>query len=349
MSVIEGLCAGATRALRLLPPEAAHRVALELLKVTPGSWYQKPHNYGVDLSTNVEGLGKLYHPIGLAAGFDKDADAAGIIGRLGFSFVEFGTVTPRPQSGNPKPRIFRFPESRALINRMGFNSSGVQVVAQNLRGHSSLGFPIGVNVGKNRTTAPDDALADYVMATGSIASMADYVTINLSSPNTPGLRDLANPKFVTDLVEQLRGEAGLSLDKLWFKLDPDMAKRDFCAVVDRIAELDCAGVIVSNTHRVELPESGGLSGHPLSARSTRCLEWVWEVAKGRLAVIGVGGVLCGVDIYEKLIRGASAVQIYTALIYRGPFVVRQLLRELAAEIKSQGFDGVRECIGTYYS
>lgn len=296
--------------------------------------------------TIVPGIGALPHPVGLAAGFDKNCRCPAAFARMGFSFVEVGTVTPRPQPGNPKPRLFRYPEQRALVNRMGFNSDGATTVAARLAAlrwdHERV--PLGINCGKNKDTPPERAINDYLQVIEAFKETARYFVINISSPNTPGLRDLATPLFVSSLADEL----GSVLPRTWVKIDPDMTRKEFQALVTTIAQRGFQGVIISNTHRVTFPEVGGQSGHPLMAASTSCLEWAYDVTRGTLPMIAAGGILSGVDIFHKLARGASAVQIYTALVYQGPWVVAKLLEDLAAELKLRGYGAVEDAIGSYY-
>ena len=337
-----------TALLRLLPPEISHDLGMALL-----SWglldklpapYLEPLTAG--MSVTIPGIGNLSHPIGLAAGFDKNGRAPGAFARMGFAMLEIGTVTPLPQPGNPKPRLFRQPEQRAIINRMGFNSDGSLIVAERLQKacwqHEHV--PLGVNCGKNKSTPNDKALGDFLQVVSTFKDMARYFVINVSSPNTPGLRELATPSFVHSLADEL----GVLLPKVWIKLDPDMDRRDFQELVGVIAERGFRGIIVSNTHRVSYPEAGGQSGHPLMALSTACLEWAYEVHRGALPMIATGGILSGADIYHKMARGALAVQIYTALVYQGPWVVSKLLVELAAELKLRGISHIQDIIGSYY-
>ncbi len=337
-----------TALLRLLPAEMAHNIGMTILEkgwVAPILGRSLSTRFS-GLSTDVPGIGRLTHPIGLAAGFDKDCRAPQGFAQMGFSFIEVGTVTPQPQPGNPLPRMFRYPEQMALINRMGFNSKGASVVSQRLGrlnwDHDKTA--LGVNLGKNKDTPTHLAIADYAMAYETFRGKARYYVFNLSSPNTPGLRDLAN----TDFVRQLAGELGRDVCHIWLKLDPDMGKKNLQNLVEAIGDSGFQGVILSNTHRVEWPEKGGLSGHPLSLMAGTCLEWAYEAHKGDLPMIASGGILSGSDLFDRLARGALAAQIYTALVYRGPWVTVQLLVELVAEMKLRGFDQVSEVIGSYY-
>lgn len=339
--------------LRLLPPEVAHDIALFMLgrtsahKLMDLSFSFQDFN----LETSLPGMGVLKHPLGLAAGFDKNALALKGLSQLGFSFLEVGTVTPKPQPGNPKPRIFRQKKDLAIINRMGFNNLGCEAVFRNLSQfkHKKVTTPIGVNVGKNKFTSDAEAIDDYLHGINNFADIADYLVINISSPNTPGLRNLANAEFIADLADSLFANDSQLLQKIWIKLDPDQSKSDFQTIVEKITDRKFAGIILSNTHKVLYPEAGGKSGHPLSILSTTQLEWAYEVHRGRLAMIGSGGVLSGMDIFQKMIRGASAVQLYTAFVYRGPSAVFELLNEFCQELKLRGIKHATDIIGSYYS
>jgi dihydroorotate dehydrogenase len=337
-----------TAALRLLPAELAHDIGLGLMKAGVLNYLPQPavETAMAGMKVRVPGIGELPHPIGLAAGFDKNCKCPAAFVRMGFSMVEIGTVTPFGQTGNPKPRLFRQSEQRALINRMGFNGDGAATVSERLKklNWSNDRVPIGINCGKNKVTPPERAIQDYLQVMEAFKGLSRYFVVNISSPNTPGLRDLATPAF----IEQLADEVGNDRTKIWVKIDPDMSKREFQELVATISDRGFQGVILSNTHRVTFPEVGGQSGHPVMALSTACLEWAWEVHKGSLPMIASGGVLSGIDLFQKLSRGASAVQIYTALVYRGPWVVWKLLLELNAEMRLRGFSCVEDFIGSYY-
>ncbi|NRA43358.1 MAG: quinone-dependent dihydroorotate dehydrogenase [Oligoflexales bacterium] len=340
-----------TACLRRLPPEVSHHLGMQLLKSGLLKVCKPPLDQDLDISMacNLEGVGSLKHPIGLAAGFDKNAENLIGLGSMGFSWIEAGTVTPLAQSGNPKPRLFRQAEQHALVNRMGFNNAGCDQFAQNLkRQEHDLTFPIGINVGKNKITELDRALSDYVKAIRTLEGLGKYFVVNISSPNTPGLRSLSSKSFIEELAACLRSERDAKISDIWIKLDPDMSKSDFQSVVEATTSESFAGIVLTNTHRVESPFAGGQSGHPLSVKSTICLEWAHEVHKGKLPMIGCGGILSGADIFQKMIRGASAVQIYTALIYRGPFVVYELLSELKAELKLRNIRFLQDIVGAYY-
>lgn len=340
-----------TACLRSLPPEWSHYLGMQILKWGILKAFKPPvdTNLEISLATHVDGLGELEHPVGLAAGFDKNAENLVGLGSMGLAWVEVGTVTPRPQNGNPKPRLFRQAEQHALVNRMGFNNVGCEQFAQNLRQQKfKISYPVGINVGKNKITKLDKAVDDYIYAIQALEGLGKYFVVNISSPNTPGLRTLSSKEFVEELATCLRKDRGDKISNIWIKLDPDMERTAFQSVVEAIKSAQFAGIVLTNTHRVEFPHSGGQSGHPLSVKSTQCLEWAYDVHKGSLPMIGCGGILSGSDIFQKMIRGASAVQIYTALIYRGPFVVYELLTELKAELKLRKIRFLRDIIGAYY-
>lgn len=348
-SIQGGALSMATAAARLLPPELAHTVGLRLLASPLRRYLPRPPDDipPVDFGTLLPGVGSLRHPIGLAAGWDKDAEALAGYGYMGFAFAEVGTVTPRPQPGNARPRLWRQKDQMALVNRMGFNSAGVNRVVANLDAsrweHDAL--PIGVNVGKNRETPSDMACADFAHVARAAAKAARFFVVNISSPNTPGLRDLATPEFLGELA----GEMGRDLmPRVWLKLDPDMERRPFQAMVEASEKLGFQGLVLTNTRKVTWPWRGGQSGHPLAVASATRLEWAWEAHRGRLPMIASGGVLSGADVYQKLIRGASAVEILTAIVYRGPWAVSLMLSELAAELQSHGATSVQEVVGSFY-
>ena len=332
-----------------MPAELAHDLGLSLLKSGIVEKLPRPRmeHPKVDLTSKAFGM-DLSHPIGLAAGFDKNAAAYLGFAHLGLSFIEIGTLTPKPQKGNPKPRMFRQSEQRGLVNRMGFNNIGVKEAKARLSRYqiSKSICPLGINIGKNKTTPMDKAIDDYLMAYEALKGLGSYYVVNISSPNTPGLRDLASKEFITSLANSIESE---DRPKFWIKLDPDLSKVDFQTVVETITEVDFKGLILTNTHRVTNPEMGGQSGHPISVLSTKMLEWAFEVHRGNLSMIGSGGVLSGIDVLEKVIRGADLVQIYSALVYRGMWVVFDLLQELENEMQLRGFKSLAEAKNSFYN
>ncbi|HVY03289.1 MAG TPA: quinone-dependent dihydroorotate dehydrogenase [Caulobacterales bacterium] len=342
----------AAGALRLLPAETAHAVAIAALE--RGLAARKNASAWPILATRIAGLA-LPNPVGLAAGFDKDARAVPALARAGFGFVECGTVTPLAQPGNPRPRLFRLSADRGVINRMGFNNAGLDAFAARLARRPSLAI-VGANVGANKDSA--DRVGDYVKGVARLWPLASYVTINISSPNTPGLRGLQERGALEELLGRV-GEARARLapthgDKpIFLKVAPDLdegAARDIVEI-GLAARID--GLIVSNT-TIERPawlisaargEAGGLSGRPLFEKSTAMLRLFAQAAAGRLALIGAGGVEDGATALAKIKAGASAVQLYTALAYDGPGLIGRLLSDLAARLKAEGFASVREAVG----
>lgn len=351
-SIIHKLGNLSAKLIRILPPETAHNFAISLLKsplmeyfpVPPEKISEEPL---ANMKISIPEIGTFSHPLGLGAGFDKNAHCLGAFSKLNFSFVETGTITPRPQKGNPKPRLFRFPEDRSLINRMGFNSDGMEKVFSRVNNEDyKFGkIPIGINVGKNKTTPNSDALSDYLNCLTTFEKLGDYFVVNISSPNTKGLRELASSEF----LERLSIQASHLKNKMFIKLDPDMDKKSFVLLIEAIAKFGFKGVILSNTHRVDYPTTGGLSGHPLSSLSQKFLELAYEVHKGSLVMIASGGILSGLDVYQRMIRGASLCQIYSAFIYRGPFCIWKILEEFNEELKLRGIKDVNSLIGSYYS
>jgi dihydroorotate dehydrogenase len=297
------------------------------------------------------------NPVGLAAGFDKNAEVPDPMLRLGFGFVEVGTVTPRPQPGNPRPRCFRLPEHQAMINRFGFNNQGLEAMVRRLALRRRLRRPglVGANIGRNKDST--DAVADYVAGVYALAPLADYLVINVSSPNTPGLRALQDREPLRELltaVLEVRGEMCLKrTPPLLLKIAPDLGSEDLEAVVEVSLETGIDGLIISNTTLdrsgvadvAVAAEAGGLSGRPLFAASTRMLAEAWRLAGGRLPLIGVGGIASAEDAYAKIRAGASLIQLYTALVYQGPRLVREIRRTLPALLERDGFTSLGMAVG----
>lgn len=339
--------------LRRLEPECAHEVTLWALSrglAGRARWTPDPI-----LRVSRFGL-EFPHPLGLAAGFDKDARAASRLLALGLGFVEIGTVTPRPQAGNPRPRIFRLAADGALINRLGFNNEGLKVAAARLARRGTGGV-VGANIGRNKDST--DAVADYVAGFRALAPHADYVTINISSPNTPGLRDLQAVTSLRPLLEALVAEratmAGAPAGRrpLLLKLAPDLADGDAVAAAGLALETGLDGLIVSNTTITRPPglssphagETGGLSGLPLMQRSTQLLGVIHRETGDALPLVGVGGIASAADAYAKILAGACLLQLYTALVYRGPGLVREITEGLAALLRRDGFDCIEQARG----
>ena len=345
MSDLHGL---ATRALRVLDPEDAHTWAIRGLKLGLGP--RAPVDDPI-LACEIAGL-SLPNPVGLAPGFDKNGEVFGPMLRAGFGFAECGTVTPFPQVGNPRPRLFRLTEDQAVINRMGFNNQGLEAFASRLarRGHGV----VGANLGANKDSG--DRLADYTTGLRRLWGMASYFTINISSPNTPGLRALQTTAALDELLGRLIGTAqslpaGVAAP-MFLKVAPDLDDTEVGAIVEVVARHGLAGIIVANT-TVDRPslrsshrdETGGLSGAPLFAPSTTILRRFSAATAGRFLLIGVGGIASGADAYAKIRAGACAVQLYSALAFEGPGLVTRIKRDLVLRLRADGFRSVSEAIG----
>lgn len=342
-----------------LDAEKAHSLALLALRTMPIKWLSTPCS-DEGLETTV--WGRVFsNPIGLAAGFDKHAEAIQSLFRLGFGFVEVGGITLRPQSGNPKPRLFRLSEDQAVINRMGLNSVGVGVVSERLsslrhsNGNQVVGGPVVANLGLNKDA--DDPEADYGGLAATLADLADVLTINVSSPNTPGLRALQNPDKLMGIVDAVRSACEKVPNSrhpaVLVKLAPDLDHKDvedLCALALRH---DLDGVVISNTTTAR-PESlaskshaeaGGLSGRPLFQASTEMLRTIYALTNGEIPLIGVGGVSTGAEAYQKIKAGASLVQLYSALVFEGPALVGRIKSELRDLLKADGFMNVSDAVG----
>lgn len=336
--------------LQRLDPERAHSIALAFLK---HGWV-KTRRVEDDPLLQVRAFGLTFsNPIGLAAGFDKDAEALDSLIRLGFGFVEAGSVTPLPQGGNPRPRLFRLAEDRAVINRFGFNSRGLDFVAARLKESRPRGI-VGANLGANRDSV--DRIADYLRGLETLGPLVDYITINVSSPNTPGLRTLQGAAELDLLLTRLMA-ARAALPRavpLLLKVAPDLEPPEVESIADAALRHGIDGLIVGNTtvgYRAGLKSPlrdtvGGLSGQPLFAPSTALLADFARATRGRLVLIGTGGVASGADAYAKIRAGASLVQLYTALIYEGPALIGRIRRDLADRLRADGFHDVAAAVGS---
>ncbi|SDF97713.1 MULTISPECIES: quinone-dependent dihydroorotate dehydrogenase [Thalassobaculum] len=338
--------------LRRLDPETAHRATVRALAagIAPVDRSAPPPG----LSQRLMGL-DFPHPVCLAAGFDKSAECWHALLNLGVGAVEVGTITPRPQAGNPRPRLFRLPEDAAVINRNGFNNDGLDAAAGRLARHARHAGILGVNVGANKDTA--DPVEDYDYGVRMLAPLADYLTINVSSPNTPGLRDLQGEGALgrlLDAVVAARATAcGPNGPPVLLKIAPDLAEGQLEAIVETAVRAGVAGLIISNT-TIARPESlrspsrgetGGLSGRPLFAPSTKVLARARLLAGDRLVLVGVGGVESGETAYAKIRAGASLVQLYSALVYNGPGLFRRIRDDLAARMAADGYAAIGEAVG----
>jgi len=336
----------ATQALTLLPPEAAHRATIELLKA-PIS----PVSLGTGhpmLRTQLAGM-ELPNPIGMAAGFDKNAEVPAALLNLGFGFVEVGAVTPRPQPGNPSPRVFRLRKDEAIINRYGFNNDGLDAIGERLKAQSKRPGVVGINLGANKDS--EDRTEDYVTSLKALEPLVSFLTVNVSSPNTQGLRSLQGKEVLTELSEHF-ADYRAALDDL---AQSGAAYPCRCSRADIAAaamEAGVDGMIVSNTtlDREGLKssgsdEAGGLSGRPLFEKSTAILRDFAIETEGKLPLVGVGGIFSAKEAFAKIKAGATAVQLYTALIYEGPGLIGRMRRKLPHLLQAEGFQSVSEAVG----
>ena len=341
------------KVLHMLPAETAHNVTVMALK--HGIYMRSRYRDADILRTSLWGL-QFDNPLGLAAGFDKNAECYDAMLRLGMGFVEVGSITPQPQYGNPKPRLFRLPEDGAIINRFGFNNRGMACAYKNLRHRNRARGIVGVNLGKNKTTAC--VYTDFVLGCETLAPLADYLVVNVSSPNTPGLRALQAEdelRTILSAVQTTRNQVcTAALPPLLVKIAPDLADADIQVVCTVVQELGIEGIIVSNTtlqrpdhlhHQDILQQAGGLSGTPLFQLSTEKLKTVYRYTEGTIPLIGVGGVGSGRDAYTKIRAGASLVQLYSALVYAGSTLISQIKADLATHLQQDGFSHIHQAIG----
>lgn len=351
--------------LFLQDPETAHERTLELLARINGVALRTVRPFSSPrLRLQVAGL-QFPNPVGLAAGCDKNGRAIAVWPHFGFGFVEIGTVTVRPQSGNPKPRLFRVPEHGALINCLGFNSEGSEAVARRLawlrRQRRPLLVPLGINLGKNRqVTGYDETLEDYRTGFRRLARFADFVVLNVSSPNTPGLRQWQERERLDALLEMLCNEASALASRhnsrptpIFVKISPDMPEPDVQDVAEVAVQRQIAGIIATNTtlERPEalagVPRAGGLSGRPLRDRATAVVRLLYRLTRGQLPIIGVGGISTPEDAYARLQAGASLVQLYTALVYEGPYLPQHINQGLLRLMDRDGVQHLSEIIGVH--
>lgn len=330
-----------------LDAENAHRLSIAALKLMPAG---KPPVAG-PLATELAGIA-FPNPLGMAPGFDKDAEVPDAVLGLGFGFVEVGTLTPRPQAGNPRPRLFRLEEDRAVINRMGFNNGGIEMAAARLARRPRQGI-VGINIGANKDSA--DRVADYRAAFTRAAPLANYVTVNISSPNTPGLRALQDRSALDELLDavlSLRGEPGCNVP-VFLKVAPDLEPADIDDIVEVAVARGLDALIVSNTTISRPPlasrhagETGGLSGAPLRDLALQRLRDFRKASGGRIPLIGVGGITTAEDAWARIRAGASLVQLYSAMVYEGPGIARRILAGMDALMKRDGFATIAEAVGS---
>jgi dihydroorotate dehydrogenase len=350
-----------------LPPERAHELALETLAVALGTRRARriaTRRFGRTPFGELHRFGLTFsNPVGLAAGFDKNGSAARYLAALGFGFIEVGTVTHQPQPGNPLPRLFRLPMDRALINRQGFNNKGAAALAEQFAVQRP-DCPLGINIGKSRAVALEDAIADYLGSFELVHASADYLVVNVSSPNTPNLRELQRPEALADLLLALqrrnRELAGKHTRRqpvpLLVKIAPDLSEQELESIVEIAERADVSGIIATNTttsrsglltasENVAACGEGGLSGAPLRTRSTEVIASLYRLTRGRMTIIGVGGIFTAEDAWEKISAGASLVQLYTGLIYQGIGIARDINDGLAEILHRQGIRSLDEAIG----
>tara|TARA_B100000029_G_scaffold482638_1_gene532968 strand:- start:1140 stop:2186 length:1047 start_codon:yes stop_codon:yes gene_type:complete len=334
-----------------LDPETAHDLAIKSLKFNPlpSKFFQVEN----EEMLNINLFGKNFpNPIGLAAGFDKSAEVYNQILKFGFGFVEVGTVTPLKQYGNPKPRVFRLENDKGLINRLGFNNDGIKLVKNRIQSNKKNGI-IGVNIGPNKETK--EQKNDFCLGLESFFDVADYITINISSPNTEGLRDFHEVNKLSELLDSLNK---IKKNKktnipLFLKISPDIEDKDISEITELSLKNNISGIVLTNTtngNRKNLVseiknEKGGLSGEPLQQISTNMIKKFYKKLNGTIPIIGVGGVNSGKSAYEKIVAGASLLQLYTGFVYEGPSLVKDIKKELIEILKSKGINNIKDAVG----
>ena len=342
--------------LRLLPPETAHEITIKLLKSKLANKNKKNEEFK-SLKQTILGI-DFINPLGLAAGFDKNAEIIKSMLSYGFGFVEVGTITPKPQEGNLKPRIFRLSEDEAIINHLGFNNKGSEKILKNLKSfyeNNNVTGVVGINIGKNKSTQND--IDDYLYCIEKLGSYGNYITINISSPNTPGLRDLQLRGRIETLVKKIQTKQNeikqLSNKPIFIKISPDLDDEQLRDIALMSLANNVKGLIISNS-TIKRPNSltsqykselGGLSGKPIFLDSTIILKKMYSLTNGQIPLIGVGGVSNGYECYEKIKAGASLVQLYTALIYDGPKIINNIIKELNGLILTDGFKNITQVVG----
>ena len=333
-----------------LDPETAHDLAIKTLKINP--FPSKMFEVEDEQMLKIKLLGKNFpNPVGLAAGFDKSAEAYNSLLKLGFGFVEVGTVTPLKQFGNPKPRIFRLEGDGALINRLGFNNDGIEIIKNRIKSDGKKGV-LGINIGPNKDTK--DQKNDFCLGLKNFFDIADYITINISSPNTEGLRDFHDQEKLKDLLlalNKIKKENKTHIPLL-LKVSPDIQDNHISEIIDVATKSDISAIIITNTTdgnrdnlKSEIKEQGGLSGEPLQQISTNMIKKFYKKLNGKIPIIGVGGVNSGKSAYEKIIAGASLLQLYTGFVYRGPSAAKDIKKELIQILKAEGLNNIKEAIG----
>ena len=334
-----------------LDPEVAHDLAIKSLKanILPKSFFSVAEEEMLEIKLFNK---KIPNPIGLAAGFDKSAEVYNSLFKFGFGFIEVGTVTPKRQLGNPKPRIFRLEKDQALINRLGFNNHGSEIISQRISGNQPDGF-LGINIGPNKETKNKEE--DYFTCLSRLSMHASYITINISSPNTEGLRNFHNQEEMKKLLtglNKIKKEKKIE-QPIAIKISPDISDGEIGRIVELVKNQKIQGIIVSNTtdnNRENLldtkkNEVGGLSGQPLKDISTNLIKKFYKETKGEVKIIGVGGVDSGQSVFEKITAGADAVQLYTGMVYKGPGIVKEIKKELISILKKENLRNISEAVG----
>ena len=334
-----------------LDPETTHDLAIKSLKFNylPRKMFEVED----EQILNIELLGKNFpNPIGLAAGFDKSGEVYNSLLKFGFGFIEIGTVTPLKQFGNPKPRIFRLEDDSALINRLGFNNDGIEIIKNRIKSEKKKGV-VGINIGPNKNTK--DQKNDFCIGLKNFFDIADYITVNISSPNTEGLRDFHDQEKLEDLLlalNKIKSENKINIPLL-LKISPDIKDNHISEIADTAIKNDISGIILTNTTNSNKDklisdfkkEEGGLSGEPLQQMSTNMIKKFYKQLNGKIPIIGVGGVNSGKSAYEKIIAGASLLQLYTGLVYKGPSIVKNIKKELIQILKVEGLNNIKDAIG----
>ena len=336
-----------------LDPETAHDLAIKSLKFNflPESFFSVENEE--ILKTTLFGK-EISNPVGLAAGFDKNGEVYNEILKLGFGFVEVGTITPKKQYGNQKPRIFRLGKDHALINRLGFNNDGSEIIKRRIENNTPTGL-LGINIGPNKETA--NMTNDFIECAETFFPLGDYITINISSPNTEGLRDFHKSEILKELLSKInyiREKSNFNKSFI-LKISPDLEESYMSQIINLILEYKIDGIILTNTtdgNRENLldknkEEKGGLSGRPLRDLSTQFIKKFYQELKGKVPIIGVGGIDSGQSAFEKITAGATALQLYTGMIYKGPTIVKDIKKELIDILKKEGFKNIKEAVGSF--
>jgi len=335
-----------------LNPETAHSLTGLGLKTEPFApfLFKKAKNYYFveDTSLKQELFGKTFsNPVGLAAGFDKNGEYIKAMPSLGFGYTEIGTITPKPQAGNTRPRLFRLKEDRSIQNAMGFNNRGATFMKNQLEKVKDFDYPIGVNIGKNKLTSEEDALKDYETLLETFKDSGDYIVINISSPNTPGLRDLQNEKFITDLFTMAKS---ITDQPIFLKIAPDMEAQDAIDLCTTAVNSGAAGIIATNTTidyslTKKAKDFGGISGALVREKSFKLFQAIGKELYGKTILISVGGIETAEDAYRRIKAGATLIQVYSMLIYNGPIMIKQINEGLIELLKADGYENISEAIG----